>query len=91
MKNLKFEDIQQKKMQNKLISYSNDKKIKAAGGIKDFEDAEKFIAAGADRLGTSKLVNAMLKEQMNKITYKTLSIGKNMYKIYIFTNRGVLF
>lgn len=41
---------------------SNGKKIKAAGGIKDFEDAEKFIAAGADRLGTSKLVNAMLKE-----------------------------
>ena len=34
----------------------NGKKIKAAGGIKDFEDAEKFIQAGADRLGTSRLV-----------------------------------
>lgn len=32
-------------------------KIKAAGGIKSFEDAEKFIEYGADRLGTSRLVN----------------------------------
>ena len=31
-------------------------KIKAAGGIKSFEDAEEFIKAGADRLGTSRLV-----------------------------------
>ena len=34
-------------------------KIKAAGGIKSFEDAEKFIEYGADRLGTSRLVNLM--------------------------------
>ena len=39
----------------------NNKKIKAAGGIKGFEDAEEFIEAGADRLGTSKLVAEMLK------------------------------
>lgn len=39
----------------------NNKKIKAAGGIKGFEDAEKFIEVGADRLGTSKLVAEMLK------------------------------
>lgn len=39
----------------------NNQKIKAAGGIKGFEDAEKFIEAGADRLGTSKLVAEMLK------------------------------
>lgn len=39
----------------------NNKKIKAAGGIKGFENAEKFIEAGADRLGTSKLVAEMLK------------------------------
>lgn len=39
----------------------NNKKIKAAGGIKEFEDAEEFIEAGADRLGTSKLVAEMLK------------------------------
>lgn len=31
-------------------------KIKASGGISDFEDAEKFIELGADRLGTSRLV-----------------------------------
>jgi len=31
-------------------------KIKAAGGVKSFEDAEKFIELGADRLGTSRLV-----------------------------------
>lgn len=34
-------------------------KIKAAGGIKDFSDAESFIKAGADRLGTSRLVKLM--------------------------------
>lgn len=31
-------------------------RIKAAGGISDFEDAEEFIRLGADRLGTSRLV-----------------------------------
>lgn len=35
------------------------KKIKAAGGIKSFDDAEKFINLGADRLGTSRLVKIM--------------------------------
>lgn len=30
--------------------------IKAAGGISDFDDAEKFLSLGADRLGTSRLV-----------------------------------
>lgn len=34
-------------------------KIKAAGGISSFEDAEKFIELGANRLGTSRLVKAM--------------------------------
>ena len=33
-----------------------DVKIKAAGGISSFEDAEEFIRLGADRLGTSRLV-----------------------------------
>ena len=33
-----------------------DVKIKAAGGISSLEDAEKFIALGADRLGTSRVV-----------------------------------
>ena len=32
-------------------------RIKAAGGIRSFEDAEKFISLGASRLGTSRLVN----------------------------------
>lgn len=34
-------------------------KIKAAGGIKTFDDAEKFIELGADRLGTSRLVKLL--------------------------------
>ncbi len=31
-------------------------KIKAAGGISSFADAERFIELGASRLGTSRLV-----------------------------------
>ena len=31
-------------------------KIKAAGGIATLDDAEKFLALGADRLGTSRIV-----------------------------------
>ena len=31
-------------------------KMKAAGGISSFEDAEKFLELGADRLGTSRIV-----------------------------------
>ena len=34
-------------------------KIKAAGGISSFEDAERFVELGADRLGTSRLVKIM--------------------------------
>ena len=34
-------------------------KVKAAGGIKGLEDAEKFISLGADRLGTSRIVKAV--------------------------------
>ena len=34
----------------------NNVKIKAAGGISSLEDAEKFIALGASRLGTSRIV-----------------------------------
>lgn len=36
-----------------------DVKIKAAGGISSFDDAEQFIKLGADRLGTSRLVRIM--------------------------------
>ena len=34
-------------------------KVKAAGGISSFEDAEEFIRLGADRLGTSRLVKIL--------------------------------
>ena len=40
-----------------------DVKIKAAGGISSFDDAEKFLSLGADRLGTSRLIK-ILKEQL---------------------------
>lgn len=38
-------------------------KIKAAGGISSMEDAEKFLALGADRLGTSRIVKIIKKEE----------------------------
>lgn len=38
-------------------------KIKAAGGISSFDDAEKFMGLGADRLGTSRLVKIMKTEK----------------------------
>lgn len=38
-----------------------DVKVKAAGGISSFDDAEEFIRLGADRLGTSRLVKIMKK------------------------------
>lgn len=31
-------------------------RIKAAGGITSFDDAERFIKLGADRLGTSRII-----------------------------------
>ena len=34
-------------------------KVKAAGGIASFDDAETFISLGADRLGTSRLIKIM--------------------------------
>ena len=37
-------------------------KIKAAGGIASFDDADKFVELGADRLGTSRLVKIMKSE-----------------------------
>lgn len=36
-----------------------DVKVKAAGGISSFDDAQEFVKAGADRLGTSRLVRIM--------------------------------
>ena len=39
-------------------------KVKAAGGIASFADAEKFIELGAERLGTSRLVKIMKQEEV---------------------------
>ena len=36
-------------------------RVKAAGGISSFDDAEKFMSLGADRLGTSRLIKIVKK------------------------------
>lgn len=36
-------------------------KVKAAGGISSMEDAREFLAAGADRLGTSRMIKIVRK------------------------------
>lgn len=38
-------------------------KIKAAGGITSLDDAETFLSLGADRLGTSRIVKLVKKEE----------------------------
>ena len=38
-----------------------DVKMKAAGGISSLDDAEKFLALGADRLGTSRMIKLVKK------------------------------
>ena len=38
-------------------------RMKAAGGIASFDDAEKFISLGASRLGTSRIVKLAKNEQ----------------------------
>ena len=43
---------------------SNGLKIKAAGGIRTFDDAEAFVKLGATRLGTSALVKLMKNEEL---------------------------
>ena len=44
-------------------------KIKAAGGIASFADAEHFIELGADRLGTSRVIKLALQEKVEEGTY----------------------
>lgn len=44
-------------------------KIKAAGGISSLQDAEEFIALGADRLGTSRIIKIVKNEEAPKGTY----------------------
>ncbi|MBR5632855.1 MAG: deoxyribose-phosphate aldolase [Clostridia bacterium] len=41
-------------------------KIKAAGGISTIADAEEFIGLGASRLGTSRIVSIVKKEENNE-------------------------
>ena len=43
-------------------------KIKAAGGISSLQDAEDFLALGADRLGTSRIVK-IVKENKNDLPH----------------------
>ena len=38
-------------------------KMKATGGISSLDDAEKFLALGADRLGTSRIVKIVKNEE----------------------------
>ncbi len=38
-------------------------KMKAAGGISSIDDAEKFLALGADRLGTSRIIKIVKNEE----------------------------
>ena len=40
--------------------------VKAAGGIGDLQDAEDFLALGADRLGTSRVVKAVKQMEESK-------------------------
>ena len=48
---------------------SPDTKIKAAGGISSIEDAEDFIALGASRLGTSRIVKIVKNLPQEKGSY----------------------
>lgn len=41
-------------------------KIKAAGGIKTLDDAEKFVSLGADRLGTSRIVKIVKSKEQKE-------------------------
>lgn len=53
-----FEDIALMK-----AHMTGNKKIKAAGGIKDLADAKRFLELGANRLGTSRVVKAVKAQQ----------------------------
>lgn len=41
-------------------------RIKAAGGIKTLDDAEKFVSLGADRLGTSRIVKIVKSKEQKE-------------------------
>ena len=46
-----------------------DVKVKAAGGISSFDDAEKFMKLGADRLGTSRIVKIVKEDKSDMQGY----------------------
>ncbi len=48
---------------------SGNVKIKAAGGIKTMDDAEKFITLGAERLGTSRIIKLIKEESAEENSY----------------------
>lgn len=54
----------------------NKARIKASGGIKDFDTALKYIDAGADRIGTSSIIKAKNSRQIR---------NTKIYKDYIET------
>lgn len=49
------------------------KRIKAAGGVSGPEAAAEMIRLGADRIGTSRVIAALIKEQKNGVDYETIS------------------
>ncbi len=48
---------------------NNGTKIKAAGGISSLEDAEELLMLGAERLGTSRIVKIVQKEEGSGTSY----------------------
>ncbi len=50
--------------QRRIQEHGLNIRIKAAGGISSIADAEKFIALGADRLGTSRIVKIVKEEHL---------------------------
>ena len=58
-----------------------DVKVKAAGGISSFNDAEKFISLGAERLGTSRLIRRFWRAfSVNSFS----SFFRDRYRLYSF-------
>ncbi len=51
----------------------NGKQIKAAGGISGPADAAEMIRLGADRIGTSRVIAALIQAQQKGVTNETIS------------------
>ena len=64
-------------------------KIKAAGGISSFDDAEKFISLGASRLGTSRLISSSTSSYLPSFKnpmLMTMSISDEPFAIAFFVS-----